>query len=50
LTFNKNNGTKNGDKPDKAARPWGKLDVFFEGGDITLSSASTKPNTWRPRL
>jgi hypothetical protein len=46
----KRNETGNA-KPVKAARPGGKLDLVFDGpdGDITLRSASIKPNTWRPK-
>jgi len=57
LTFNKN-GTKNMDKrnktdnakPDKAAKPGGKLDLLFVDGDIILRSASIKPNNFRPKV
>lgn len=58
-SLTKGNGTKNGNnwdkhnktdnaKPDKAARPGGKLDLLGPE-DITLRSASIKPNNFRPR-
>lgn len=46
----KRNKTDNA-KPDKAARPGGKLDLLFDAadGDIILRSASIKPNNFQPR-
>ena len=43
----KRNKTDNA-KPDKA-RLGGKLDLLFTYGDITLRSASIRPNDFRPK-
>lgn len=37
------------DKPDKAARPGGKLDLLADN-DITLVSASIRPNNFSPKV